>query len=236
MQIGQKITKKLSSVVQKKYSQSSDNYWLRGSIELIPGIGGTLDTWFFQFADKEKQRRIESAINDLSSKLDLVVEKVDVKYIEKNIEEYAYLFEKFLRYVSMEYQEKMRKAFVNLMGNFSTVTYSKKQNKDVYFSKLSEISPDHLVMLKTAYDYSHIKTKPDFEKTKTVKEYLTLEFKKRGLDEAIILGLFIDLQSKGLMNEVFHNTFGGGSYSYHVTALGETILNLIKDNDSSKQT
>lgn len=232
MQIGQKITKKLSSVVQNKYSQSADNYWIRGLIQLIPEIGGTLNTWFFQFAEKEKQKRIELAIKDLSTKLNHLKGKIDVQCIEKNIEEYAYLFEKFLRYVSLEYRERMRNAFTNLMANFSTATYSKQQNKDVYLSKISELSPDHLAMLKLAYDYTHIQNKPDFEKAKTVREYIILEFKKKELDEAIIRGLFTDLQSKGLINEVFHNTFGGGLYSHHVTALGETILDLIQDGNS----
>lgn len=233
MQIGKKITKRLSSVLQNKYSQSADNYWLRGLIQ-ITSIGGALNTWFFQFAEKEKQKRIELAMNDLSTRLGRLEGKINVKYIEENIEEYAYLFEKFLRYVSLEYREKMKKAFVNLMANLFTVTYSKQQNKDMYLSKLSELSPDHLTMLKLTYDYIHIQTKPDFEKAKTVKEYIILEFKKKGLDEAIIHGLFTDLQSKGLINEVFHPTYGGGNYSCHTTALAKAMLDLIKIDDSSK--
>jgi hypothetical protein len=234
MKIGQKITQKLTTSLKNKYSSTSDNFWIRGIIQGIPAIGSTLDTWFFQFAEKEKQKRIEMSLEEYSRRLNELEGKIDLSYIEKNIEEYAFLFEKFLRYVSLEYRERMRKAFAILMANFSTVTYSKQQNKDVYLSKLSELSPDHLAMLKLAYEYTHIQTKPDFEKAKTVGEYIILEFKKKGLDEAIIRGLFTDLQSKGLINEVFHNTFGGGMYSYHVTALGETVLNLIKDDDSSK--
>lgn len=234
MKIGQKITQRLGISVKNRYSSTSDNYWLRGLIQIIPTIGGTLDTWFFQFAEKEKQKRVETSLEEYSRRLNELEGKIDLSYIEKNIEEYSFLFEKFLRYVSLEYRERMRKAFAILMANFSTVTYSQQQNKDVYLSKLSELSPDHLVMLKLAYEYTHIQTKPDFEKAKKVGEYIILEFKKKELDEAIIRGLFTDLQSKGLINEIYHPTFGGGMYSHHVTALGETILNLIKEDNSSK--
>lgn len=222
-----KLINKLTKMTQDKYLQESDNYWLRGFIQGIPVLGGTLDTWFFQFAEKEKQKRIESSLKKFTEKLKILEKKIDFNYIEENIEEYAFLFEKFMRYVSLEYRKKMRKAFVNLMSNLSIKTYSDRQNKDVYLSKLSELTPEHLAMLQMVYDFTNIKTKPDFEKAKKVKGYIVQEFIKKNLEEALIHAIFTDLQSKGLINRVFHNTFGGGLYSYHVTKLGETMLKLV---------
>ena len=227
MKKSKKITKKLTKQVEERYTQVSDNYWLRGLIQGIPVVGGTFDTWFFQFAEKEKQKRVELAISKFTDRLSKIEDKIDVEYIEQHIEEYAYLFEMFLRHVSLEYRKGMRNAFVSLMSNLSTKKYSNEQNKDVYLSKLSELTPDHLAMLKLAYDFTHIKTKPDFEKAKEVKEYVMQEFKKKNLDEALIHAIFIDLQSKGLVNRGFHNTFGGGLYSHHVTAHGKVILDLV---------
>lgn len=228
MNVGKKVTNKLTKAVQDRYTENSDNYWLRGLIQAIPAVGGTLDTWFFQFAEKEKQKRIEHSVSVLSQKLTQLEKHVDVEYIEQHIEEYAYLFEKFLRYVSQEYRQELRVKFATLMSNLATKSYSHQQNKDVYLSKLSEITLDHLVMLQLAHDYSFVNGKQDHEKTKTVKEHVVQELKKKGLDEALTFAILTDLQTKGLLNEVYHPTFGGGLYTYHVTALGSTILDLVK--------
>lgn len=53
-------------------------------------------------------------------------------------------------------------------------------------------------------------------------------------EKSTIHGLFTDLQSKGLINEVFHPTYGRGNYSYHITALAKAILDLTKIDGSSK--
>jgi DNA-binding Lrp family transcriptional regulator len=226
--LGAGITRQLTKQVKHKYDQTSDNYWLRGAIQIIPAIGGTLDTWFFQFAEKEKQRRVDQSLSKLSRRINQLEEYIDVKHIEANIEEYAYLFEKFLRYVSQEYREELRTKFANVMSNLTTRTYSQQKNKDVYLSKLSEITPDHLVTLQLAYDYSFVDGKQDHEKTKDVKRHIVSKLKENGLDEALIFALLNDLQSKGLMNEVYHPTFGGGLYTNHVTALGVRMLDLVK--------
>lgn len=70
--------------------------------------------------------------------------------------------------------------------------------------------------------------KQDHEKTKDVKRHIVSKLKEYGLDEALIFALLNDLQSKGLMNEVYHATFGGGLYTNHVTALGVRMLDLVK--------
>ncbi|NMB83389.1 MAG: hypothetical protein GYA14_16385 [Ignavibacteria bacterium] len=221
------IVKKLSVTIQDKYNQSSENYWLRGLIQGVPAVGGTLDTWFFQFAEKEKQKRVESALKAFTKRISNIEDQIDVEYIEQHIEEYAFLFEKFLKYVSQEYRVNLRRKFVNLMSNLSTKEYSKQQNKDVFLSKLSELTPEHLVVLQLAYNYTFTDGKQDYEKTKTVKEYIVKELREKGLEEAIIYAILTDLQSKGLINETYHPTFGGGLYTYHVTALAVAILKLV---------
>src|SRR5690606_23766526 len=138
------------------------------------------------------------------------------------------LFEKFVSYVAQEYREDLRVKFANLMSNLTTKAYTNQQNKEVYLSKLSEISPNHLLMLQLAYDYSFIDGKQDHEKTKSVRDHIIKEMKEKQLDEALIFAILTDLQSKGLMNEVYHATFGGGLYTYHVTALGRKLLELVK--------
>lgn len=227
MNKGKKTVNRLSKAVQKKYSQSVDNYWLRGLIQAIPAVGGTLDTWFFQFAEKEKQKRVEQSLNEYANRLDKLENQIDVKYIEEHIEEYAFLFEKFIKYISQEYRKELRKHFISLMVNFSSKTYSSEQAKDVYFSKLSELTPEHIVMLRLAYEYSFPEDKQDFEKTKMLRGYLIGVMKKRGFDQAMITAILTDLQSKGLLREEYHATYGGGLYTHHVTQLGIKILKLL---------
>lgn len=129
MSAGKKVVDKLS----KTYSQSSDNYWLRGLIEMVPYVGGTLDTWFFQFAEKEKQKRVEQSLDKLTNRLNTLEDQIDVKYIEENVEEYAFLFEKFLRYVSQEYRKELRDKFSILMSNLTTRTYSQQKKQRCLF-------------------------------------------------------------------------------------------------------
>ena len=212
----------------KQYQKTSDNYWLRGLIQAIPSIGSTLDMWFFQFAEKEKQKRINRAITTLNKKLNELNKKLDVKYIEENIEEYAFLFEKFLRYVANDHRQRMREVFAKMMASFVLVKYSSKQNKDIYLTKLSELTPDHLIILNKGIWFMKQKSMPDVEKTKKIREFLKNEFEEKGMDQALFQGIFTDLISKGLVKESYHSTYGGGFYSYHITDLARILIELIE--------
>jgi hypothetical protein len=81
-------------LIARAYEKVADNGWLRGLIQAIPAVGGTLDTWLFQVAEKAKAERVETALNELKERVARL--EADDAFIKENIEEFGYLTERAL--------------------------------------------------------------------------------------------------------------------------------------------
>jgi len=234
---GKKIISKLVKTSRDLYIKASNQDYLRAIIQslTIPGfqlggveasLGQLLDGFIFAQAEKIKRKRLEESLKGLEEKLKKI--EIDYRYIEKNIEQYSLMFLRCLFFSMNEYRDRFRKVYINMLANFFSTKYSKTQNKEFYLNILFSLTPDHLLMLRVAFDYLGDTPQTIHKQAKTLKDYLTKTFTKKKLEEEIILALIKDLESKGLLNESYSPTYGGGEYRLYLTRTGWKILELIK--------
>jgi len=224
-----RIEKKLSVWLcrNERYSNLANNYWIRGLIQIIPKIGSLLDTWTFQFAEKQEKRRIRAGLSKLNKRVRAVERKLDVAYIEKHIDEFGWFFRRVFTLVRIDYRRKMREAYINLLVNFFTRKFSREENKEIYLDILAQLSPIHLLFLRVFSEYSG-QEGVGSEKSKKAMSYVKDKLVSQGLNVGLVNFIARDLISKALINEVYHATYGGGEYSYAITKLGRKLLMLIE--------
>lgn len=232
-----KIIDKLAKISVDQYLRVSDQRYLRAFIQSlnIPGfqfggvevsLGQLLDGFIFAQAEKIKRKRLEESLKKLKDKLKKL--EIDHRHIEQNIEQYSLMFLCCLLSSANEYRDRLREAYINMLANFFSTKYSKTQNKELYLNILFSLTPDHLLVLRVAFDYLGNTPQSIHKQAKTLKEHLKKTFTKKKLEEEIILALIKDLESKGLLNEAYSPTYGGGEYRLYLTGAGRKILELIE--------
>ncbi len=112
----------ISNIFDKKANNYSENITLRALVQLIPNIGGALDTILYEKGSKWRQERIEyfikyfeEKINELIKENNLLSEKIN-KVI--NSEDFYDLFLKALKdSTSTKYKEKIN-YYANILINY----------------------------------------------------------------------------------------------------------------------
>jgi hypothetical protein len=188
-------------------------------------IGGLL----ILLLGRKTEKRLEKSIEYLTKRIRKIEldNKLDKKYIKNNLEERNFLLTKVLYTCAYEYRKELRRAYLNMLSNFLSIKYSKTRNKEFYLNILTSLTPDHLLILKKAKEYLESNTYIH-EQAKTLEDYLLKTFSGMSLEKGLIHVLIKDLQSKGLLNEVYFPTWGGGSYSLYVSDAGKFLLELVE--------
>lgn len=215
------------SVVIKFVSRQTDkvdNAWLRGSLQAIPYVGSTLDTWIFQFSEKEKQRRIESELKALKKQVEKL--EIDSSYINKHQEEYGFLFERGLTLIAQDYRSDMRDNYRTMLGKFLSKKFSNLDNKELYLQYLSEMTPIHLLTLKIFVDSMNEDGKLKVQPTEA-KTFVTKLMVEHGIEEPLAETLVNDLVTRGMITHNQASVIGGDVHYYGVTPVGVRMLELV---------
>jgi hypothetical protein len=127
--------------------QYSDKTWLRGLVQAIPYIGGTLDTWVGGPASAAQKKHIEEFIQYTSEAFAEIDEKLLNKEFLKS-EEFFALFRDLLQRASLTHdQEKIRllsQAFAS-----SALSSADSISRDSAIDIISHLSAAHVVVLRT---------------------------------------------------------------------------------------
>lgn len=188
-------------------------------------LGKIIDSFIFYQAEEISEKRFKESINNFNKRLAKV--ELDVNYIKSNFEEWIFLLLKIFYLSIYEYRKKIREAYLNMLSNFLSIKYSKTRNKEFYLNILTSLTPDHLLILKKAKEYLKNST-IIHEQAKTLEDYLSKTFSAMGLEKGLIHVLIKDLESKGLLNEIYSPTWGGGSYSLYFSDAVRFLLKLVE--------
>lgn len=116
-------------------------------IACAPGVGGALSVLIEKYIPERKQQRLISFLSDLAAEIGKLNEsKVDLAYLES--EEFGYLLEQTLDYVSKTYQREKIAAFKNILLHGMTDTETKQDVKEIYLHIADELTEYDIHVLK----------------------------------------------------------------------------------------
>lgn len=128
------------------YLELSDTPVIRAAIQAIPQLGGSLDTLIFAKAQKIKEARFMTLIDELRKDLSKINEEmIDKKYLES--EEFLSIVEKIFREVINEADEQKRIYLKNAIKSSSLVIFS-EYDKETVLKTLQQVSSAHIHVLK----------------------------------------------------------------------------------------
>lgn len=219
------------TLIKKKYQEVSESDFIRGVIQGIPYVGGTLDTWFFSKARKVKEQRLTSFLKRLDSKYrELEEKKIDKRFIET--EEFLYLLEIVLEKILREHREEKRELLAQALVNSTKTVNSDYGNKELIFRLISDLDPLHIHVLRDAYSHQEWDTAKigniDREK---VEERLI----QRGFSKTLISLAFNSLVSSGLIYRIDLQPIGGPVTKYKTNEIGEMVIKFLSDTKTAKE-
>lgn len=208
----------------KKYIDISDNLIIRTNIQLIPGVGGAIDTLVFHKAGQIKERRLNQLIESLQQQFETIQDStLDKNYIHS--EDFLWLIEKtFLSYIS-ESKQKKREYYKDLLVNSCLSSFS-SFDKELLFRLLENTSMFHISLLITI---GKSMNKQGMFNTSVFSEY---KFKLPELFSHLNL-----LVSSGFVFKYTHVNMEKDGDEYHaathdtytMTTLGKELLSLINE-------
>lgn len=204
------------------YQKASENYWLRGLIQGIPGIGGPLETWFFGEADRVKKQRVEEGILLLAQGLEaLSAELIDMN---RYIEEYAFLFERALGYVATDYRQDMREAYIRMLARMATKPFEKLDMKEYYLDLVASLTPTHLRLLRYMGEGKKIGKTGN-----PITDFVVARAEEEGMPRNLAEDIVGDLVSKNLIKVRETQGWSGhtAAVSAEITSSGLNVLALI---------
>jgi hypothetical protein len=201
-----------------------DNAWLRGGLQAVPYVGGTIDTWLFQFAEKAKQKRVQDALEELRQRVGAL--EIDVSKVDGRIEEFGYIAERTIILIAQDYRSEMRSAYAKMLANFMSSGFSELDNKELYLQYLSGMSPAHLLALaefkRLLGDKGEVKVQPDQSVQQVISGLVS-----GGVEQVLAESLLNDLVTRGMVAHMQSSVIGGDTHRYTITDLGERMLELV---------
>lgn len=151
---GQKETMPDNEELNEKLNQIQHTDWqdhlrtlLIALTGTVPGIGGALSVLIDKYIPERRQQRLYHFLDDLFNALkSLNDEKVDKEYLES--EEFGYLLEQAIIYVSKSYQKEKIKAFRNILLNSLSDSETNQDVKEIYLHLVDELTDYDIIVLK----------------------------------------------------------------------------------------
>lgn len=227
----------------KKYSEKPA---IRALIQLIPYVGGSLDTLLYEKGNKWRTERLEYLLNDFSEKIETLINKnrdlEDEIHQKMGTEEfYDIILTCVKNSIETRHKEKIQK-FSNIMLNYCSPDDSfVKNDVDLMILITTSLSNREFFLLKEIKNDKLVYHQIDNSKIinwEIFKNYLIENniLYQNGMSsppDCLInqndLFLYTRLQSQFLVNIVDQN-LRGGSLSYKLSTSAQTILHSISYN------
>ena len=194
------------------------------SLQLTSMLGTTLQLLY----SKKDIKRIEKTLQILSDKISSIVDSIDKKYVKT--EEFKFLVKRTWINLADEYREEMIEAYTNMIVNFSTVSFSKKEAKEYYFNLLNGFIPLHLIVIDLLVTYFNKEGIDNNDKTiSNVRNFLfdSLRGKMEDNQLGILDGIIADLIAKGILREVFLPNYNMGNQVCNIMPMAKELLSFI---------
>ncbi len=146
-----KLPEVLSTAIDKQSIKYAQNYELRSMVQLLPYVGGALDTILSAEGNRIQKERLErflEALNEGLNKLDEA--KIDKVFLES--EEFFSLFQMTIEKVIRNYEKEKTRYFKNIFINSIKRGKSKTYYKEGFIDIIANLSAIHIAILKYYFE------------------------------------------------------------------------------------
>ena len=198
------------SKLEGSLTKASEKYieWsnIRAAVQLIPGVGGAIDTWFGGRGSKLQNERTVAGINELSRQLSIVENRIKTDLVET--EEFFDLFMTTFDGIIRSRSEDKRARFCSIITN--KITSDKPWDEaELAIRILTSLDDNHVKIINLCYGYDLFETKAggiryrstDFSKLPIDDNYKNdvIDYKDQvGNNIALLL---TELVSRGLLED-----------------------------------
>lgn len=172
------------------YLKAADDAIYRAIIQLIPTVGGAVDTLIFHKADQIKFERLQKFTDETRSDLTRLKERIiDKEFLQS--EEFLFIAEEVLKQILNEYNQEKIDLFKTYFVNSVTSKPHEYTHRD-YLSTLSSITPRQLMIFKQIIENGSTKTLYDnlqsgfYMSRKQIESMFGILFGLGLLDQAIV--------------------------------------------------
>jgi hypothetical protein len=226
--------------ITKASAKYCDQFLLRAKIQLVPYVGGSLDTLMSGLGARYQYQRLENFISELNKRLQKLEGASELTSIEPNEELFDFTMQVFDQVIRTRSEEK-RKRFANLVAN-QTVKRCDWDEAETACRLLADLTDIHIQVLDialkvepcdkvfkgervlTLYDRKQLSQRKEKGKVPTnLSEYLP------SLTSAATEMICSELMSKGLLRDVGVGGFGGGTFMgyFSATEMAQWLMDWI---------
>jgi hypothetical protein len=214
----------------KRYSEM---YLLRAAIQVIPGLGGPLDTLLAGAGANWQAKRFEAFIGELTEKLNSVRQSIPELTLEEPL--YDLMKQVFDQVISHRSEEKRRR-FVNIVAR-QVVERHEWEEAETAARLLADLTELHIAILNAAVnapicsrDFKGLRVIA-FRRTR-YNEPLDLREVFPNLSVSVLRMCCIELLSRGLLRDHGVSLQGASACEFfQPTELGDWFIGWIRDLD-----
>lgn len=179
---------------------------------MIPTVGGPLSILIDKYIPERRQQRLYNFMDDFFCDLKSLEEKkVDKDYLQS--EEFGYLLEQSIIYISKSYQKEKIKSFKNILLHSLIDQETSQDVKEIYLSLVDELTELDIIVLKkinegyevgysSGFNEIRARREDKSEMRTSMFELLRGEFSENGNDWKIdMYSVLLHLVSKNLITE-----------------------------------
>jgi hypothetical protein len=204
---------------------------LVAAINAIPAVGGTLASLFDDYIPSSRQERILSFIRDISIEIEHLKYQLDMDKIQTD--SFAYIFEKSLMSIGLDYQKDKMEAYKSIILNSLMPNTESAEIREYFFNIVDSLTPIHIRILKAIkcpQESRYFQTVKS-DSTITIEEDRIFLFQLEPYPEELIGSAWKDLHSKGLVKETKSTIESSGgertAVKGELTEFGRNFINFI---------
>jgi|SRR5579872_725065 len=217
----------------------ADQTWLRGLIQAVPYIGGTLDTWMGAPSSAAQKRHVEKFMAETFEHFEKLDENViDREFIES--EEFFILFQQMLLRAAKTHDEEKIKLLSKAFSRAAIATVD-SISRDSMIEIIDCLSPAHVLVLRTLVankpSAQYVTTDPGSEQPIGGFMHASVRWISQNHPELADLPLKIicnDLARFDLLDYERVGTFGnqddviaGGARGYRPNEMGQSLIEFL---------
>lgn len=231
--------------ITKASARYTDEFMLRAQVQLIPGIGGALDTLLSGLGAQYQYERLEHFIEELNIRLQRIEERNTIEPTEPL---YDLMMQVFSEVIKTRSEEK-RKLFANLVAN-QVVDCRMWDEAETATRLLADLTEIHIQVLDialkvepcdypykgervlTLYDRKKLAEREDAGKLPTILSELL-----PSLTKATTEMICSELAARGLLRDIGVGGYGGGTFMgyFAATEMAQWLLDWIAEPNATHE-
>lgn len=226
------LPKKISDAIDKQSLKYLENLELRSLVQIIPYVGGSLDTILSAEGNRIQKERFEKFLNELKEGMNKLNEqKIDKNFIKS--EEFFSLFQITIEKVIRNYEKEKIQYFRNIFVNSVKIGKSDTYYKEGFMNILANLSAVHISILKDYFEREEVFKKENRGKGGWIISAESIA-QKFDLTDSQVEGFCNDLLRYGFLYDALIGIYGYKRGHFRTTKYSNDFIGFItleEDND-----